>query len=68
MSPTSPLPSPSLLVPGARTRTDSDVGILSIPVTPTSRLSGLGRTRARFTESTALETAVLVMSLLMGQG
>jgi len=68
MSPTSPLPSPSRLLPGARTRTGSDVGTLSMPVRPTSRLSGFGRARARFTDSTAPATEVLGTSMRMGQG
>src|SRR5665647_3266289 len=45
MSPTSPLPSPSRLVPGARTRTGSDVGTLSMPVrvrAPGTKRDGLG--------------------------
>jgi len=68
MSPTSPLPSPSRMVPGARTRTGSGVGALSMPVVASPRWYGFGRTRARFTESTAPATEVLVTSMLMGQG
>src|SRR5687768_17426413 len=50
-SPTSPLPSPPSLSPGARTCTAPAIGRLSNPVVSTV-LNGLGRPRATFTDRT----------------
>ena len=52
------------LGPGALTRTDSDVGIFSMPVIAASGLFWLGWTRARFTQSTRLVTSMLMGSRL----